>query len=481
MQSYPARVRELAARHPDRTAVVACASDGTEETLTWGELVDRSSRAARRLAERGAGAGRWVVVGLPNSVAHVVACSAAWMLGASVLALNPRAPRPERDAHLALLPDPTVVATWPDVPGATDLEDAGACEPLPCQDVTAEPGVAIGTGGSTGRPKLVLSEGPWGHDPELVELFAAFGWGRDETVLVPGPLHHSFGFDWCYLALLSGHTVVLLERFDAVRAVDAVERHGVTHVGLVPTMMRRVAALPGIGDRDLTSLRTILHTAGPCPASVKEAWIDLLGPAAVIEAYGSSEGYGNTVIRGDEWLAHRGSVGRPLHCEVTVRDSDGRTLPPGVVGEVYLRRSGRAPRYLGAPAPSLTADGFGTAGDLGWLDEDGYLYLADRRVDLVITGGANVYPAEVEGVLLEHRAVGDAAVIGLPDADLGKRVHALVQPEPGASLDAAELDSFCRARLASYKVPRTFELVDLLPRDNGGKLRRSALVTERTP
>lgn len=479
---YAARVRQIAREIPDQLALVVVPVHGDEQTLTWSELLRRSEHRAKAMATCGVSSGSVVVVALPSGTEHVVTSVATWLLGACVLPLNASAPPPERDGHLELAEATLVVADWPDVPVAvtpTALDRRPAGGSLPT-DPMPEPGKMIGTGGSTGRPKLITDAGGWGYSPDLLRLLAGFGWRTGLTHLVPGPLYHSFGFDWCYYGLLSQHTVVLLERFDAERAVSTIERHRVQYVGLVPTMMLRIAQLPGIGDRDLSSLDVVMHTAAACPPWVKRAWIDLVGGKTVIEGYGASEGYGNTVIDGDEWLTRPGSVGRPFSSELRILDETGSQVPPGVVGEVFMRRSGHSASYVGALPPATTGDGFTSVGDLGWVDEAGYLYLADRRVDLVITGGANVYPAEVEAVLTEHPSVRDVAVIGLPDDEWGQRVHAIIAlSAEGAGPTVEDLTAHCRARLATYKAPKSYEFVDRLPRDDGGKLRRSALVSER--
>jgi len=217
---------------------------------------------------------------------------------------------------------------------------------------------------------------------------------------------------------------------------------------------------------------------------LKRAWLDLIGPEHLYETYGASEMEGMTWIRGDEWLQHPGSVGRARGFDLRIVGDDGHESPPGQIGQIYMRDPAHAGPpfiYLGGPPPQATPDGYVSAGDLGWLDAQGYLYLADRRVDLIISGGANIYAAEVEGVLLQHPRVDDVAVIGLPDDDLGRRVHAVVQPVDIAQPpEASELAAFARERLAPYKVPRSFEIVSTLPRNEAGKIQRSALVRERT-
>jgi bile acid-coenzyme A ligase len=275
--------------------------------------------------------------------------------------------------------------------------------------------------------------------------------------------------------------VVLLARFDAVAALDAIAQHRIDHVTLVPTMMlRMVRALRAEPGRfDISSLATVWHMAAPCPPWLKEAWIDLVGPANLYELYGGTESQAVTIITGSEWLEHRGSVGRPAVGEMRILGADGFELPAGEVGEIFMRRPKGAPptyRYVGAEARER--DGWESLGDLGWMDGDGYLYLSDRLTDTIVTGGANVYPAEVEAAILEHPSVDSAVVIGLRDEDLGRAVHAVVQS--AGALNEDELRVFLADRLVRYKVPRSFRFVDHPLRDDAGKVRRSAICEDET-
>jgi bile acid-coenzyme A ligase len=246
-------------------------------------------------------------------------------------------------------------------------------------------------------------------------------------------------------------------------------------------MMKRIWALPEAtrAGYDVSSLRVVWHLAEPCPAWLKQAWIDWLGPEKIFELYGGTEGQLATVITGVEWLEHRGSVGRPVGGDILICDAGGAELPADEMGEVWLRSSRDTPtyRYVGADARTREG-GWESLGDNGWLDADGYLYLGDRVGDMILSGGANIYPAEVEAALLEHEAVRTCAVIGLPDDDKGSRVHAIVQPA-GDEIDEAELRAFVAERLVIYKLPRTYEFVDEPLRDDAGKVRRSALRAER--
>jgi bile acid-coenzyme A ligase len=478
---YAARIAELARLDPERIAVVEARPDGSDLFLTRGDLDTRSNQVAQVLAQRGVRQGGRVAVALPSGIHHVITSTAAWKLGACVLPVNPSAPQPERDALLELFePDVVVARTGRFDLGPDDLDATNEreVEALPLR--VADPGKAIGTGGSTGRPKLIVEPGPWGLADNLGPWFEVIGLWPGETQLVCSPSYHNFGFDRVYGGLLAGTTSVVMSRFEAGLAVDLVERYSVAAVCLVPTMMAHIAKLPGVDDRDLSSVRLVFHTAGPCAPALKRRWIELVGAESVLEIFGSTEGFGYTLLDGVEWLAHPGSVGYPIASEVRIKDEAGAQVGAGVVGEIWMRREGVADRYVGAVA-RIDPEGFGSVGDLGWLDDDGYLYLADRRTDLILRGGANVYPAEVEGVLHEHPAVADVAVIGLPDEDLGQRVHGVVELLPGAHRPTQdELRTFCRERLAGYKVPAEFDFVDAMPRDESGKLRRRALIESRS-
>ncbi len=250
---------------------------------------------------------------------------------------------------------------------------------------------------------------------------------------------------------------------------------------MVPTMMKRIWRLPPEvrGRYDLSSLQTVWHLAEPCPMWLKEAWIDWLGPDRIVELYAGTEAQASTVITGAEWLEHRGSVGRPIVGEIMICDPQGDEVPARTEGEVWLRGGQERPtyRYVGAEARRRDG-GWESLGDHGYVDEDGYLYLGDRMQDMILVGGANVYPAEVEAALQEHPAVRSCVVIGLPDDDKGSRVHAIVEADPADVSQAAILE-FLGERLARYKLPRTIEFVDQVLRDDAGKVRRSELRRQR--
>lgn len=466
----------LAEQEPDRPSV----TDGAS-TLTRRELDLRSNQLARAYAELGVGQDHLVTIGLPNGVGFYLACAAVWKLGATPQPVSARLPAAEL-AALVELADPALVVGLEHGPRSapTDLDASGFSDaPLP--DAWARSWKAPTSGGSTGRPKLILSGTPAQVDPTQA---AVPYMPRDGVQLVPGPLFHNGPFIYSMRGLLSGHALVVMERFDAERALALVQQHRVTWMLLVPTMMQRIWRLPEDvrTSYDVSSIEQVLHLGAPCPQWLKRAWLDWLGPERLLEVYAGTESQGVTVISGPEWLQRPGSVGRPaLGSAFRILDSAGDPVPPGTVGEVFMMPAGgQGSTYSYRGAEPRSVDGWESLGDLGWLDPDGYLYLADRSADLILSGGANIYPAEVEAVLDAHPAVRSSAVFGLPDDDLGERVHAVVDVG-AADVDAAELLAHVRAALVRYKVPRAIEVVHEPLRDDAGKLRRSALREARLP
>ena len=309
-------------------------------------------------------------------------------------------------------------------------------------------------------------------------------WGpvpTPQTILVVAPMYHSTGFSTLN-NMLAGDRLVIMQKFDAALIVDVIERHRVSTFTATPTMLKRISDLPDIDERDLSSIEWILQGAASMPPSLVERWIELIGAERILMAYGMTEALGLTALRGDEWLEHRGSVGLPLRgTEVSILGPDGTPLPPGEVGDIYMRAPAYGgSTYLGAGALNVTTDGLATVGDMGHVDDDGYLYLADRRVDMIISGGANVFPAEVEAALIDHPAVADVVVIGLRDPEWGQRVHAIIEPKQGVAPPTFDdVVAFAKSRLAAYKVPKTVEIVDTIPRSAATKVNRGALVAER--
>lgn len=462
---------ETARTRPDRLAL----AHGTDRR-TYAEVDRESNQLARALAEQGVEAGRLVAIALENSPLFVELVLACWKLGAVPFPLSFRLPEREF-GELRELATPALCIGRFGVDAGDVVARAAALDASSMPATPTDPYLAIGTGGSTGRPKLILKPG---SPPDRVRA-AATAWLMEPDVphLLAGPLYHSGPFIWSMLHFVTGGPLVLMERFEAAAFLDLLEAERVGWAFVVPTMLHRMTELPEEvrAGRTFPDLRVLLHAAAPCPPWLKRKAIELFGAERVYEAYGATEVEG-TVIRGDEWLAHPGSVGRPTTVHVEIRDDDGRPLPPGEVGEIWIKPSGRL-RFAYRGAEANVAGGFVSVGDMGWLDAEGYLYIADRRTDMIISGGSNVYPAEVEAALLEHPAVRDVAVIGLRNDEWGRRVHAIVSVDDPTAVSTEELDAHCRERLLPYKVPRSWELVDTVLRDPSGKIRRSALQAER--
>jgi bile acid-coenzyme A ligase len=393
-----------------------------------------------------------------------------------------RAPRYHRlaDPSLVVGVDPADAPGRPTLPAGFKPDVSLAAEPLPPAVTAAFK--APTSGGSTGRPKLIVATqaSVW---EALVDYTTLMRMPTDGVHLVTGPLYHNGPFTSATLALLKGNHLVVMERFDAAHALRLIERHRVDWMYAVPTMMHRIWRLPEAERTrfDLSSLRVMFHMAAPCPPWLKEAWIDWLGGERILELHGGTEAQAITFITGTEWLEHRGSVGRVLIGEMRVLDPDGRELPAGQVGEIWMRRGPDAPpsyHYVGA-TPKARPGNWESLGDMGWKDEQGYLYLSDRETDMILVGGSNVYPAEVEAALDEHPGVASSCVIGLPDEEYGNTVHAIVQAL--SPLTGPELDAFLDSRVAKYKRPRTYEFVSTPLRGDDGEVRRSALRAERLP
>jgi len=477
IMSLGRRLSQLADERPDAPAV----SD-VDRTVTWRELDLRTNRLARGLQAAGVRQGDLVTVGLTNSVGFIEACYGLWKAGATPQPISFRLPASEAEAVMELASTPVLIAgpqfdsTRPrfDVDQLMALGD----DDSPVEDRIAPFYKAPTSGGSTGRPKLILS-GTAGVYAPPEGGGGGYRTSGDDTMLMPGPLYHNGPFTSSFAGLNQGAHLVVMPRFDAEETLRWIERHKATWLYLVPTMMSRIWRLPDRGRYDVSSLRTVWHLAAPCPPWLKEAWIDWLGPDVIMELYAGTEAQAVTIITGAEWLEHRGSVGKVAVGEMAAFDTEGERLPPGEVGEIFMRRPEGAAAsysYRGADARTLPG-GWESLGDIGSFDADGYLYLADRRADMILVGGSNVYPAEIEAALDEHPLVQSSAVIGLPDDDLGATIHAIVQPRPG--LDEAMLREHVRTRLVTYKQPRTYEFVEGNIRDDAGKVRRTQLRDER--
>lgn len=478
-KSYATRIAELAEEQPDGPVLRMITLSGDDPVYKWPELHRRSSQLAGALAGQGLGEGDRIALELTNSVELILSVFAAWKVGATPVPVRWDLPAWELERVEAVI-DPKVSLRSDDVEWIRGTESL----PVPTLPEVISPYESgICSSGSTGTPKVILRNAPAVFDP-LIAARIAEAWmpvPLPETILIPTALYHSNGFHGIR-ELLTGNRMVILEKFDAARVLDVIEKYAISNFTATPTMLQKIADQPGVEERDLSSLVWVLQGAAAMPPSLVHRWARLIGPEKLLMVYGMSEGLGFTTIRADEWMKHPGTVGRGgRDTDVLVLDEEGKATAPGEIGEIYLRSPINAGIYLGdVPPPKEGPDGFKCVGDLGWLDEDGYLYYADRRVDMIVSGGANVFPAEVEAALIDHPQIADVVVIGLKDDYWGRRVHAVVQVmDPADPPTEAELIAYAKRRLAGHKVPKTVELVELIPRTEATKVNRRSLIDAR--
>jgi acyl-CoA synthetase (AMP-forming)/AMP-acid ligase II len=492
-----------AAARPDQPAIVMA---GSGETLSYGAMEALSNQVAHLLRSLGLKRGDTVAILLHNRIEFLPLCWGAQRAGLVFVAMSTKLTADEAgyiltdsgaralfaDAAFAAvaaeaaahLPEAARIVVGGSVPGFTALDAALASQPqgrIPDESPGRD---MLYSSGTTGRPKGVrgaLPEGPLDAPDALLGLVAMlYGFNPAMRYLSPAPLYHAAPLRYCMAVHRFGGTVVVMERFEPETYLAAIERHRITHSQLVPTMFVRMLKLPEAARRahDLSSLQVAIHAAAPCPIDVKRAMIDWWGPV-IHEYYSATEGAGFTALNSEEWLAHPGSVGRSILGEIRIIDDEGNRLPPGQTGRVFFH-GGPAFQYHNDPdkTASVLSEHGATFGDIGHVDEDGYLYLTDRAAFMIISGGVNVYPQEAENVLTMHPEVVDVAVFGVPDPEMGEAVKAVVQPRDMAAAGPeleAELIAFVRARLSHVKCPKSVDFLPELPRHETGKLYKRLL------
>jgi long-chain acyl-CoA synthetase len=502
---YPGK---YAVARANRPAVVMA---GSGEAIRYRELEARSNRLARALRAAGLRRGDHYAIFMENHPRFVECCAAGERTGLYYTCVNSFLTAAElvyivnnsqskalitsqakREIALAALPDcPKVeLCLIVDGPGeGARVRNLGeATTDCPATRVADESlGAAmLYSSGTTGRPKGVLRPLPDRSPAEPLSMIAArlnlWRFREGQIYLSPAPLYHSAPLAGVSGTIRRGGTVIVMERFDPERFLELVERHRVTHTQLVPTMFSRMLKLPeAVRWRyDLTSLEVAIHAAAPCPVPIKQAMIDWWGPI-ILEYYSCTEAVGMTLCDSPEWLKHPGTVGKSVFGEVHVLDDAMREVPAGQTGKLWFKTASPF-EYFNDPVKTAEAnspDGtMSTVGDIGYVDEEGYVYLTDRATFMIISGGVNIYPQECENLLITHPKVADAAVFGAPNEDLGEEVKAVVQLAPGFEAGAdmeAQLIAFCRERLAHHKCPRSIDFEAELPRLPTGKLHKASL------
>jgi long-chain acyl-CoA synthetase len=497
---------EIARRFPDRPAFVL---EPSGEVVTHAELDARSNRLAQLLYERGLRPGDCIAIFAENHPCYFEVCWAAQRSGLYFTAVSSQLTAPEveyivRDcgakafvtsrakaevAHELAEPLAHLDARLmfdAAIPGFEHYQDAVAAHPAEPLAEELEGQDMLYSSGTTGRPKGVkppLTGRPAGTEPVLVKLVKALYGMDDETVyLSPAPLYHAAPLRFNLAVQRLGGTCIVMEKFDAERTLALVAKHRATHAQFVPTHFVRMLKLPEAvrARHDLSSLRCAIHAAAPCPIPVKRQMMEWWGPI-LYEYYGGTEGNGLTAASPDEWLAHPGTVGKAIYGQLHVVDEEtGEELPPGETGLLYFSGGGKFEYHNDAEktAKARNEKGWSSLGDVGYVDTDGFLHLTDRKAHMIISGGVNIYPQEVENLLVTHPKVADAAVFGVPNAEFGEEVKAVVQPvDPADAGDALarELLDFCRAHLSHVKCPRSVDFEAELPRHPTGKLYKRLL------
>jgi long-chain acyl-CoA synthetase len=493
-----------AREQPDKPACIALANG---EVVTYRQLDERSNQGAHLLRSLGLRRGDVIALCMENNARYLEIAWANQRSGTYLVCISTRLTAPEVEyivkdcgaklfitsAHLSelaaqvapLLGENLLFSVGGAPAPYRSFEQArDAMPPTPIADQSTGADMLY-TSGTTGRPKgvkLALPEDPIDAPTTLVQLASKlYGLSKESVYLSPAPLYHAAPLRWCITVQHLGGTVILMERFDAESALALIERYRVTHAQWVPTHFVRLLRLPPEVRRryDVSSLRSAIHAAAPCPVPVKEQMIEWWGPI-VCEYYAGTEGNGMTAISAPEWLRKKGSVGRAVYGQLRICDESGEEVPPRTEGTVYFS-GGKPFEYHNAPEKtkeSYNARGWSTLGDVGYVDEDGYLFLTDRKAFMIISGGVNIYPQEIENLLVTHPAVMDVAVVGAPDEEMGEKVVAVVQPVNFDTADRAladELLAFARARLSHVKMPRLIEFTRELPRHPNGKLYKRLL------
>ena len=492
--------------HPDKPAVIMT---GSGTVVTYGELDAQSNRFAQLLRARGIGIGDTIALCFENHPEFFALCWGAQRAGIVYVAISSRLTPPEvayiaRDSGAKLLVGlntlahllDAVAAEVPEVPqlrlgGAGEHDLAAALATMPATPIADERAGCdmLYSSGTTGKPKGVRvplpDEPAIGFSPSLVALtIGVFGFGFDTVYLSPAPLYHAAPLRWSMGVQRLGGTVICMEKFDPEAALEAIERYKITASQWVPTHFVRLLKLPAEtrARYDVSSLTAAVHAAAPCPVPVKQAMIAWWGPI-LREYYAGTEGNGFVYISSEQWLERPGSVGRALVGTLHICNEQGDEVPVGTEGQVFFEGGG-AFHYHNDPAKTRDATnqhGWTSLGDIGRVDEAGYLYLTDRKSFMIISGGVNIYPQEIENLLVTHPKVADVAVIGAPDPDMGERVVAVVQPadfaEAGPAL-AEELTAWLAPQLSRVKMPRQIDFRDELPREPTGKLFKRLLRDE---
>jgi bile acid-coenzyme A ligase len=481
--SMGARLRQTAKALGSAVAVRTIRGIDDYAELSWKELNKKSEGLAHALLDLGVeDRPATVVLITRDAVQHAVYAYGAWKAGQTILCLSPGLGSAEGIAILSRLGRTITLGArleWDTGVWLEDRDSQHAIEEL--EDRIANPMLLITTGGSTGIPKLVdvIGQGAFVPGDFLGGLGTALKRRPRAKAFIMTPLSHGAGAATAYMATFEECEMTSLEKFDPDAALWAIETFRLEQITMVPTMMHRMLRSAGFDRSRLRSIRSLCHTGMHCDSKDKEAWIDAIGADKVLEVWGSTESVGHAVISGEQWLTHRGSVGKPVNCRVCILSPEGQDLPIGEVGEIFVQplvgTVNPDTKYFGSKQRMKSNNGYVSFGDLGSLDAEGYIYVAGRTDDMIITGGANVYPDELEVLIRRLPGVADCVVVGRPHDDLGLSVHAVIAMHPGApQMTLEHLRQDLAGQISAYKLPRSLEYIPEIQRSDAGKVRRKS-------
>lgn len=480
------QLKYVADLKPNSTAIIYIDKTEKVSVITWRQLSIQSSKLAWLLKKKNVNPGSVVVVAWPNCIEHIIAAFAIWKIGACYLPISSNTASKELNDISSMISPVVAFADFevPNVEHTINIKNMyeeiqNQPEEMP-EDIIANPNMISLSGGTSGKLKLIRQNMPSGISDDIFKIwFKMSGMGFEQRQLLIGPLFHGAPHTAAFNGLFSGNTLVMPRNLCPDNIVKLIKRYQIEYIQLIPTLLNRIIKLPGIKKEDFASIKAICHTSGYCSDWLKQKWIELLAPEKVYEIYSMTEVIGLTCIRGDEWLKHRGSVGLPIgNCKISIRDKNKKELPPRELGEIYMTSPNECfgTEYMNKEQLEITEDGFRSVGDYGYVDEEGYLYFVDRRNDMLVTGGENVFVTEVESALLSHKDIMDVIVVGIPDEEWGRRIHAVIEAK--VKITDEDLRRFLKQYLSPYKIPKSFEYVKNLKRVGNGKTDRDRVLKD---
>lgn len=480
------QLKYIAEYKPNSTAIIYVDKDGNTSSITWNQLFIQSNKLAWMLKQRNIGINSVVMVSWPNCIEHIIATFAIWKVGACYLPISYKIAEKEL-REITKTITPSISFSDFNIPGESETLNMknmyekikNQPEDMP-EDIMVNPNMISLSGGTTGKPKLICQHMPSGISDEIfMRWFQMSGMGFEQRQLLVGPLFHGAPHTAAFNGLFSGNTLIIPRNLCPCNILSLIKKYKVEYMQSVPVLLNRITKIPGIKKEDFVSIKAICHTSGFCSKELKMRMIKLLGAEKIYEIYSMTEVIGLTCIRGDQWLKHQGSVGLPVgDGKISIRDCEGNKLPAYSVGEIYMTSPSKKfiTKYMNKDQLNVTEDGYRSVGDLGYVDNEGYLYFVDRRTDMVVTGGENVFVNEVETALLKHKNIMDAVVIGIPDEEWGRRVHSIIESKE--IIEEEELRKFLKQYLSPYKIPKSFEFVTNIDRSDSGKVDRDKLIKD---